>query len=89
MPIPDAVANATAEYFDEVDTIAQWAEACVDLEGETLAATLYQSYRGWCDTASRKSLSERSFGLWLSRHYTKRRIGAGNLYPVRVAAMVN
>ena len=84
MPIPDAVANATAEYFDEVDTIAQWAEACVDLEGETLAATLYQSYRAWCETASRKSLSERSFGLWLSRHYTKRRIGAGNLYPVRV-----
>ena len=84
MPIPAQVAAATEEYFSEVDTIGLWCTACTEEEGEELASTLYKSYRGWCDTTNRRALGERSFGLWLTRHYEKRHTMSGNTYPLTI-----
>ena len=84
MPIPAAVAAATAEYFLEADNVGQWRDACVDETGETSTSALYASFAAWCDSGKRKALSERSFGLWMARHYTKRHTRNGNVYPVSI-----
>ena len=84
LPMPDAVAQATADYFTEVDTVGQWADACIVEGGETAASTLYKSYLGWCESAKRRPLSERAFTLWIGRHYTRRRTREGSTYPVTV-----
>ena len=82
MPIPDAVVNATADYFRDADNVGQWAEATLNDAGETLAGNLYLSFKAWSDGRGRKALSERSFVLWMGRHYDKRHSKAGTLYPV-------
>ena len=84
MPIPDAVANATADYFRDADTVGQWADASLIDGGETLAASLYLSFKAWTEGRGRKALSERSFGLWMGRHYDRQRSKAGNVYPVTI-----
>ena len=63
MPIPETVANATADYIQEVDYIGQWFEVCTAECGETSANVLYGSYIAWLEKLNRKPLSERAFGL--------------------------
>ena len=82
MFISDAVKNATSEYFKEADNVGSWRDACVEEPGETPTSTLYNSFTTWCEGGKRKPLSERSFGLWMARHYTKRHSRTGNVYPV-------
>ena len=82
MPIPDAVQAATAAYFEEADVIGQWTDSWTTDGGETPAVTLYQSFSAWCQGRNRRPLSERTFGLWLGRHYEKRHTRQGNCYPV-------
>ena len=84
MPIPDAVKNATAEYFLEVDNVGQWVRECVAETGETPTAALYDSFHAWCESSKRKPLSSRSFGLYMARHYEPRHVRTGNVYPVTI-----
>lgn len=84
MPIPDRVRDATETYFQEADNVGQWADACLEEGGETLAANLYASFAAWCAGRGRKPLSEKTFGLWMGRHYERRHTKSGNLYPVSV-----
>ena len=85
LPIPQCVIDATAEYFTEVDYIGQWYDACTAEDGETQASVLYGSYVQWLEKLKRKPLSERAFGLWMSRKSTKRRTRTGNVYPLTLA----
>ena len=82
MPIPETVANATADYFQEVDYIGQWFEVCTAEDGETSANVLYGSYTAWLEKLNRKPLSDRAFGLWLGRKCDKRRTKTGYVYPL-------
>ena len=82
MFIPDAVANATAEYFKEADNIGSWRDACVEESGETTSTILYNSFVTWCEGGKRKPVSERSFGLWMGRNYARIRSRNGSAYPV-------
>ena len=84
MPVPAAVANATAEYFKETDNVGQWRDACIEDGGETISGVLYQSFNGWCEGQKRKPLSERSFGLWMGRNYERIHTRKGNAYPVSI-----
>ena len=84
MPIPAAVANATAEYFKEADNVGQWRDAMLENTGETPTAALYDSFHAWCETSKRKPLSSRSFGIWMGRNYKPRHTHTGNVYPVTI-----
>ena len=86
MPIPPAVQEATENYLAEADIIGQWADACTVDGGETQSALLYSSYSGWCQSRHRRSISETSFGLWMGRHYYRKRGRGGSTYPVSLVA---
>lgn len=82
MPMPEAVQNATDEYFNEADVIGQWADTCTRDGGETPSTVLYQSFTAWCANHNRRPLSSQSFTLWLGRHYEKRHGMKGSYYPI-------
>ena len=82
MPVPQQVLDATAEYFQEVDYVGQWFDACTAEGGETSAIVLYGSYVQWLEKLNRKPLSERAFGLWLGRKSDKRHTRTGSIYPL-------
>ena len=84
LPIPAKVRNTTEDYFDEVDQIGVWRDACLAETGEAPSKQLYDSYKGYCKYNNRDPLSDRSFYLWMSRNYEKRRVRTGSLYPVMV-----
>ena len=84
MPIPDAVKNATAEYFKEADNVGQWRDAMLEDKGETPTTVLYDSFHTWCEGSKRKPLSSRSFSIWMGRHYTPRHTRTGNVFPVSI-----
>ena len=78
------VRNATEEYFDEVDHVMVWRDECLAETGETTVKELYASFKLYSEEDSRKPLTERSFFLWMTRHYDKRRTSKGVYYPVMV-----
>ena len=82
MPMPDAVKNATAEYFKEADNVGQWRDAMLEETGETPSTILYDSFQTWCEGSKRKPLSDRSFALWMGRNYERIRSRNGSAYPV-------
>ena len=84
MPIPAAVANATAEYFLEADNVGLWRDACLEESGETSSSILYDSFVTWCEGGKRKPVSERAFGLWMGRNYARIRTRDGSAYPVSI-----
>ena len=85
LPIPASVQAATEQYFSEADNVGQWSKARTTDGGETLSSVLYASFFEWCETKKRKPLAERSFSLWLGRHYTKKRSRDGSLSPLTVS----
>jgi putative DNA primase/helicase len=48
---PDAVRDATAEYFSAENAIEQWLEECpsMRLDAFTLSSALYRSYKDWIE----------------------------------------
>ena len=84
LPIPAKVKEATEEYFDEVDQVQVWVDECLALDGETPSKELYNSYRTYSAENNREALGERSFYIWMSRHFDKRRGKKGSLYPVTI-----
>lgn len=87
LPIPAKVAATSEEYFHDVDNIGVWVEACIEIGGETSSKELYASFKGYCESLSVTPLGSRSFGLWMTRHYDKRRATKGFLYPVTVKSI--
>jgi putative DNA primase/helicase len=60
---PAIVRNATHEYFEDQDIIAQWMEDCITCKADafTLSSVLFGSWKGWCEGRSLKSGSEKTF----------------------------
>jgi putative DNA primase/helicase len=77
------VKNATEEYRQESDAIAQFlAECTVEAENATvMASKLYKAYEAWCDTNGEDAISGNSFGRRLTeKGYEKKRLAAGLHY---------
>ena len=81
---PLAVQQATEAYFQEADTLRQWADECTTYEGSTKASDLYHSYVGWCAPVKRHPLSDQSFYKWLARNYELKRKDNGRYYPLTI-----
>ena len=62
------------------------ADACTVDGGETQSTPLYRSYSGWCQSRNRRPISETSFGLWMRRHFERRRTKQGICYPITLNA---
>jgi P4 family phage/plasmid primase-like protien len=77
---PEGVRAATAQYRQEMDTLAAFLdERCVVRSGLTAPATpLYKQYQLWCDDAGEKPETQKTFGMRLSeRGFSKGRETAG------------
>lgn len=74
-----SVAEATAEYREEMDSIGAWLSECCTLDNpraETSAADLYASYAKWTEAAGEGTLSQRNLGLRLKeRHFKNAKSG--------------
>ena len=84
LPVPVAVAAATAEYRDEEDDVGRWLAGLLD-EGayleEELASRLLASYSTWAEANSGREHSHRSFSIQLKRHgCVSRRAHGGTVY---------
>jgi putative DNA primase/helicase len=64
------VARDTEQWRIEADPIAEWLDECcvLDPPASTSVTALYQSYQVWAATKGRHALSDRNFGVALSRH---------------------
>ena len=86
LPIPEKVQLANDEYFNEVDTVGAWLEACTVDTGETSAKDLYNSYTEWAEGESVFVSKRRAWGLYMSRKLTRRHTMNGDMYPIGILA---
>lgn len=63
---PASVKAATEAYRKDCDVIGQWLEDEVETGEKVASATVYQSYKMWCESQGLKSLSHPNFGKQLS-----------------------
>jgi putative DNA primase/helicase len=76
--LPEAVKKATADYRDEMDTLADFlAECCiVDPQAWVAASALYTAYSTWCERSGEHLNSAKALGLRLrERGFTDGRVG--------------
>jgi putative DNA primase/helicase len=76
--IPIEVRNATGAYQSEMDVLAAFiADACVITPGARAgAASLFQSFKRWCDVTGERCGNQRAFSASLTeRGFFKRRTG--------------
>jgi putative DNA primase/helicase len=61
---PAAVKIATAEYREQMDTLAPFLEANCEQGPDAVvdAGTLYSAYTAWCTEAGERAVSQRTFG---------------------------
>jgi putative DNA primase/helicase len=77
---PPEVTNATSEYQQEMDALANFiAECCIVRDGlRTRKQALYAAYRRWCDDNNGTPLNDRNFGVRLGeKGFAKGPDGAG------------
>ena len=84
LPIPEKVQLANDEYFNEVDTVGAWLEACTVDTGETSAKDLYNSYTEWAEGESVFVSKRRAWGLYMSRKLTRQHTREGDVYPIGI-----
>ena len=88
MPMCEAVENATAEYFDTVDTIGAWMLAVTKPatipEYDSTAKELYASYTAWCEGEGYRAIPRRSWGISMTRRVDNRKGMKGKFYAVYV-----
>ena len=80
---PDEVAQATADYRNEMDTLGSFiTENCIVAENATVGATdLYQTYCKWTGGDHSLDMTQTSFGTALSeRGYEKKSTNKGKRY---------
>jgi putative DNA primase/helicase len=59
---PEAVLEATGEYLDAEDGIAQWVGECCRPAGQITLSAAHRSYREWCDRNDMPPLGRNTFG---------------------------
>lgn len=66
---PPAVAEANAEYRDEVDIVGRFLRHCCERDASAYASAhdLYAAFKTWCAGNLEPRLQQRSFGLELTR----------------------
>jgi putative DNA primase/helicase len=77
---PQAVQDATQNYRQEMDTLADFMAECCILapEASALAAELYKAYTAWAEeSGEKKPLSQKSFGTALGERGFERGRGIG------------
>jgi len=67
---PEAVLRATAEYFDEQNTLAQWIEDCCEVgKGRSdTSASLFESWRNYAAAKGEEHRTAKWFSTALGRH---------------------
>jgi P4 family phage/plasmid primase-like protien len=88
---PPEVRAATEQYRADMDVLAQFLEACCDLDEPDATATakeIYAAYKKWCEDTGEHALSQKSFGARLTeRGFERQRGEHGYRYAgVRVTA---
>jgi putative DNA primase/helicase len=79
---PDAVRLATQGYRNEQDVLGAFLDACcvVGDGKEVSAASLYKSYRGWCEASGEKPLSSIALGQRLGEQFVRTHTRTGAAY---------
>lgn len=80
--VPDAVAHATEEYFNDQDVFSRWlAERCdIDPAFKAGSTTLFTSWKEFCLTNSEPPGSSKSFGQTLVERGFPRTKSGGSVY---------
>ena len=84
LPIPEKVQLANDEYFNEVDTVGAWLEACTVDTGETSAKDLYNSYTKWAEGESVFVSKRHAWGRYMSRKHTRQHTRERDVYPIGI-----
>lgn len=58
---PQRILDATQEYMDSEDVLADWIEECCERVSELDGATGYQNYRKWCDSQGHTAWSRQGW----------------------------
>lgn len=68
LAFPDEVKSATMEYRNELDSIHNFMEECIqkDLSSEIRAKDLFESYRSWCEDNGEYIRSPKMLGMKLN-----------------------
>lgn len=79
---PQAVAEATAAYFEEQDLLAQWlTERCEPDRRETAAVSaLFRDWTSWAQARGEQGGTAKSFSAALERHYAKKHTEKGRVF---------
>ena len=79
LKVPEEIKEATAQYKDQMDVMAEFIEDCC-IENRLAQATtkkLYGAYKDWCEENKEKEINKRAFGRRLEeRGYKAIRIGS-------------
>lgn len=89
---PPEVTNATKEYQQEMDALANFiSECCVVRDGlKTRKQALYAGYKRWCDENNEMPLNDRNFGIRLGeKGFAKGPDGAGYTCYRRIGLAVD
>ena len=70
---PDRVINATREYRDDMDLLAQFIqERCiVDPAAQVWASELYAEYKHWCEECGLHAVSHKRLGREIGQRFKK------------------
>ncbi|MBA7532850.1 hypothetical protein ES705_25080 [subsurface metagenome] len=78
LKVPEEIKEATEQYKDQMDIMAEFIEECC-IENRLAQATtkkLYIAYKDWCEESKEKEINKRAFGRRLEeRGYKTLRIG--------------
>jgi putative DNA primase/helicase len=81
--LPAQIREATLDYRDDMDLLAEWIESCCILRSDQKCSTsgLFNSYQGWCMANSVGPLDRRVFGRKLvSKGFTRVKSGGSRGY---------
>ena len=79
---PKVVVDATADYFDAQDLLAQWlGERCeIKVTGEAASAALYRDWSTWTKARGEEPGTNKAFSATLELRHPKRKISTGAIF---------
>ena len=82
LAVPASIKKATAEYRNEMDVVTAFLENCTrnNEDAEIPASELYKAYTDWANTNNEYVMSNRKFGVEISKKYEKFRKSTGQVY---------
>ena len=87
-----AVQEATADYFSDVDTIGAWLEAVTSPahipEHDTGATKAFKHYTEWCKSEGQWPASRTAWGISMGRRMERRHTRRGHVYPIELELLV-